>query len=333
MSKERQGERVRTHSMLPTGPRFSSISSKSRNNSINTTSGDKPPRMLKQVEYLLELKCGGNFINFDYYVVRFYGPEYNYLRTITWNLETLQCSFPDGHGNVTVRPCDTFVSCTIGKNPGHVQLDMRLTKNPDKKFTPIPEQKYNPTSHSRASDIERNSHSSACGASFNSDKEDAPVNMDGSIRTIKSHSPDMKDMINKDKYKDDKGNNINHRASPINVNDDINGRGLVRINDGKRGISFGPSDNVDDIDNMKLLHKGSGSPRRGVLRSRGGEIDKRSTTPNKTLAPGGIIVLDQPKSKKVISINPSDLDDYSDINENNNIDGIKRRPKKHKVQF
>ena len=171
------------------------------------------------------------------------------------------------------------------------------------------------------------------GTSLGKPIENAPVNMDGSIRTIKSHSPDMKDMINKDKYKDDKGNNINHRASPINVNDDINGRGLVRINDGKRGISFGPSDDVDDIDNMKLLHKGSGSPRRGVLRSRGGELDKRSTTPNKTLAPGGIIVLDQPKSKKVISINPSDLDDYSDINENNNIDGIKRRPKKHKVQF
>ena len=99
-----------------------------RHSSFCTTTTSERDSLLKRLNWLLERKAGSEYLQFDYSVMRFYGPEYNFIRTICLNLSTLDVSFPDGHGFVNEHSLKTFVSIMKTSVPGILQLDMRLTK-------------------------------------------------------------------------------------------------------------------------------------------------------------------------------------------------------------
>ena len=109
-------------------------------------------KCLRQLDKILELKRGGNTIHLDYHRMRFYGPEISYLRTATLNLDSLEVSFPDGNGQVWVRPIQTFISIEHNShkhNGGVVQVDMRLGSQPRTVFTDLRERVKNHTSTAR----------------------------------------------------------------------------------------------------------------------------------------------------------------------------------------
>ena len=104
---------------------------------------EKRVSLLKKLNWLLHTKGEGQTIMFDYCRMRFYGPEYNYLRTVCLNLETMEASFPDGTGQVWVHSLDTFLSIMNTQTPGILQLDLRLNKL-DKKLFGYPDGKTGP---------------------------------------------------------------------------------------------------------------------------------------------------------------------------------------------